>query len=174
MKIFLSTLCALILSFFYSGEAAAQTACPIGATAGSAVCGPSPQTSSSGQEDVEAPRATPLGKWESRWGAIAVDEDTADVGTASDLADKSKAKAQALATCSEAGAKRCKVVTTYRNQCVALAWPTVKYKPASTGLGPSIDFASKRSVSNCDENGGECRVVYSACSKPVFLNFNSI
>ncbi|PPT43480.1 hypothetical protein XarjCFBP7653_00615 [Xanthomonas arboricola] len=113
----------------------------------------------------------PTGKWESRWGAIAIDDSTGSVGTSSDLKSKSDAASKAISTCALEDSKRCKLITTYSNQCIALAWPSIKGKPASTGLAQDESYAKTRAVNNCNESGGDCKAVYSACSKPAFSKY---
>lgn len=151
--------------------AVAQTACPIGTAAGSAMCGPTESSSGGYSNEVPAPRAIPTGKWESRWGAIAIDDSTGSVGTSSDLKSKSDSASKAISTCAVEDSKRCKLITTYSNQCIALAWPSIKGKPASTGLAQDENYAKTRAVNNCNESGGDCKAVYSACSKPAFFKY---
>ncbi|NJC47403.1 UNVERIFIED_ORG: hypothetical protein GGR78_000624 [Xanthomonas campestris] len=151
--------------------AVAQTACPIGTAAGSAMCGPTESSSGGYSNEVPAPRAIPTGKWESRWGAIAIDDSTGSVGTSSDLKSKSDAASKAISTCAVEDSKRCKLITTYSNQRIALAWPSIKGKPASTGLAQDENYAKTRAVNNCNESGGDCKAVYSACSKPAFFKY---
>lgn len=152
-------------------DASAQTACPIGTAAGSAMCGPSPSSAGGSAEELPRPRAVPNGEWESRWGSISIDGNTGSVGTSSDLASKSEAVSRAKNDCESDGSNDCKVITTYSNQCVALAWPSERNKKFATGLSNEKNVAIQRSVTNCEKYGGECRGVYSSCSLPVFHRY---
>ncbi|MCS3745060.1 hypothetical protein FHY18_000590 [Xanthomonas arboricola] len=172
MNGFFCFFCIIGFCAFLIGDADAQTACPIGTAAGSAVCGPT-ETGGGGYDnnEVPAPRAVPTGKWESRWGAIAIDSLTGSVGTSFDLKSKSAAASEAISTCAVEDSKKCKLITTYSNQCIALAWPSVKGRPASTGLAKEENYAKIRAIDNCNESGGDCKVIYSACSQPVFFKY---
>ncbi|PPU69031.1 DUF4189 domain-containing protein [Xanthomonas pisi] len=149
----------------------AQTACPIGTAAGAATCGPSPETGGGSVQEAPRPRAVPTGEWESQWGSIWIDEATASVGTSEGLTSKSAAIQQAKTICASDGSKGCKDITTYSNQCVSLAWPSIEDKAIATGLGATQEVAISRSVANCNKYGGQCRSVYSACSKPIFHKY---
>ncbi|WP_082473559.1 DUF4189 domain-containing protein [Xanthomonas arboricola] len=151
--------------------ALAQTACPIGTAAGAATCGPSQGGGYDAVQEAPPPRAIPTGEWESQWGSIWLDKVTSAVGTSEGSPSKSAAIAKAKKICASDGSKACKEITTYSNQCVSLAWPSVQDRAIATGLGASEEVAITRSIENCDRHGGECRTVYSACSKPLFHKY---
>ncbi|WP_430543891.1 DUF4189 domain-containing protein [Xanthomonas euvesicatoria] len=152
--------------------ASAQTACPIGTAAGGATCGPSPAGGGyDAVQEAPPPRAVPTGEWESKWGSIWLDPVTSAVGTSENSPNKATAVAKAKKICASDGSKGCKEITTYSNQCVSLAWPSVQDKAIATGLGKSEEIAISRSVENCNKHGGECKNVYSACSSPVFHKY---
>lgn len=117
--------------------------------------------------------AQPTGPtWKLTWGAIAIDPDHGDVGTSVGQFSKRKAEREALARCSEKGAKGCKkILFTYQNQCAAVAWPSTIGQNAvvKAASGPTIESASEFAIKHCagPGGGGGCRIVYSGCSDAV-------
>ncbi|WP_343229506.1 DUF4189 domain-containing protein [uncultured Xanthomonas sp.] len=146
-----------------SPMALAQTACPSGVAPGSPQCGPSP-----GGEDGSA-RLT--GEWIKTWGAIAR-ASSGDVGSSTGRFSESDAEAGALERCAGLGNSDCKVVFTYRNQCVA-----VVQGPDGTGVGKivsgaTVSAAKKEALRRCKEaSGSECTVIGTDCSKPYFREY---
>ncbi|MCI4566751.1 DUF4189 domain-containing protein [Lysobacter sp. CFH 32150] len=150
-----------------NGVAWGQTACPGGVSPGDPRCGPSPNAS------VPLPRGP---QWQLTWGAIASDSTTGDVGTTVGHLSRGEAKREALNKCAAGGAKKCRVVLAYKNQCAVYVAPTEKGESvagvAFAQGGPSIDVASQLGMSACREarGGGECSVIYSDCTRPVQEN----
>lgn len=127
---------------------------------------------------------TPTGKWETRWGAIA--EDTAPssaglplaTGVSKSRKSKRDANSAAMAECVRMGGVKCKVRTSYYNQCVALADPSVKPGSAGSGLSTSFtavneDEAKSLALESCEKSvgGQRCEIIYSACSMSEFKAF---
>ena len=88
----------------------AQTACPVGTPAGSAMCGPSP-----GGGEIPAPAPRPSGEWLKTWGAIATSP-SGNGGVSSQRLSKQDAEKVALQNCASAGGTSCKVELAYENQ----------------------------------------------------------
>lgn len=134
----------------------------------------SPLNSTYGQQRPAQPHQ-PVGKWRLTWGAIASDSVTGDIGVVTGESSQEKAKRAAINKCKASGATRCKIDLAYHNQCAAIA------SPADGGLpipgvvinagGPSIEVASEDAMEHCSaaRGGGECTVIYSACSTPVWV-----
>lgn len=144
-------------------------------------CAPIPGASVGGGESGSP---TPTGKWETRWGAIA--EDTAPSSPGQSLAtgvsksrkSKRDANSAAMAECVRMGGAKCKVRTSYYNQCVALADPSPKQGAAEPGLSTTFtaaneDEAKSLAVQSCERGAGgqRCQVIYSACSMSEFKSF---
>lgn len=144
-----------------AGDAAAQTACPVGITPGSAVCGPTP-----------VPRSGPAGHWVYTWGAIAIDPPSSAVGKSTGQATEDDARRTAINDCRTVGTTACEVYITYQHQCVALAWPEKPGKPVGINLGSSVQQASTRAGNDCRATGGgNCRIVYSECTAARFEKY---
>ena len=101
--------------------------------------------------------------WASRWGAIAIDASTNDMGASVNRANEEDAITQAMHDCGLRGSQHCKLEGTYRNQCAAIAWG-----PHHFGLAAASDLDTARSnaIENCAKSATDCKVLYSACSPP--------
>ncbi|MCC8535825.1 DUF4189 domain-containing protein [Xanthomonas axonopodis pv. poinsettiicola] len=164
----------LLLSIAFS--AMAEQGCPPGqypiGGQGVAACAPIPQGS---QENQQSPR--PTGKWIKTWGAVSLDKsDVGALGVSVGKLSKREAQQDAIAGCIKAGGKNCKDWAAYENQCAAVAEP---YKDGRSSAG-SLHFRTgaspediQREVKNIcsSENNGECRVIYTACSEPIFHRY---
>lgn len=107
-------------------------------------------------------------QWEDRWGAIAVDYGTGDMGVAEGLGTDVEAEGLAVSRCSEDGAGNCKIILQYWNSCAAVAVSVPQAGGRMTTIREStLALASRRAVSACLKWGRPCEVVYSACSLPV-------
>ncbi|MBN6101107.1 DUF4189 domain-containing protein [Xanthomonas sp. CFBP 8703] len=149
----------LCLSF----EAGAQTACPVGVAPGSVQCLPDSESSSQ--------PSGPIGEWIKAWGAIA-SSSNGDVGSSTGKFSEQEAKDNALKICTNLGNSDCKVMFTYKNQCVAV----VKAEAGRTGgkivSGASVEDAKKKALNQCkNSSGAECSVVGADCSKPFFKKY---
>ncbi|MGV7193808.1 DUF4189 domain-containing protein [Xanthomonas axonopodis] len=179
MKIFETRKVVLLQLFLFSpviiSFAEAQTACPIGTNAGSAVCGPS-QDSSGGygaSQEISPPRAVPNGRWIKTWGAIASSPSSGG-GSSVGKFSKADAEREALDRCSEQGVTDCKVALSYRNQCVAFAFPIAGKGNNSINTGKTVEIASRDAKEKCEKwkgGGGDCQIIYSACSEPFFEKY---
>lgn len=164
----LSLLTGLCLSWAGSAFAQCQAGIP---AAGNPQCIPPsawPQNAPAGAAASAGPT------WKLTWGAIAIDLDSGDVGTAVGKPNKRKAEREALNRCEANGAKGCRqVLFAYENQCAVIAWPSV------VGVGAGViaqsaatveaasEIALKRCAGTSVGDSGGCRIVYSECSEPV-------
>lgn len=99
-------------------------------------------------------------RWATRWGAIAVDDHTGNVGTIASQSSASEAKRIALERC---GSKGCEIVMEYHNQCAAIAWGTKVYNASGAATG---DEAAKRALRLCGKDANDCKIVFNECSLP--------
>jgi hypothetical protein len=104
--------------------------------------------------------ATLPARWATRWGAIAVDNHTGDVGTSTDQSTASNARRIALKQCSSKG---CEVQMEYHNQCAAIAWGTKVYNASSAA---TLEEASERAMRLCGKDASDCKIVLAECSLP--------
>lgn len=164
----LRLLIGVLTILLFVNVAGAQTACPYGATPGSVVCGPMPDSGAS----VPPPPPVPSGEWESKFGAIAIDLAANAVGTSDSHASRLKAEEAALLGCRIEGGVNCDLVAWAENQCLALAWPRGDGGGfAGTGRGKTQSQAEKKSLSNCKAHDGKCEVLWSKCNEPVFHRY---
>lgn len=124
--------------------------------------GCAPMDSGSTNTQITPPDPGPY--WQTRWGAIAADGSTGTFGVSNDVASKRVAEKNAKAMCKSKGGRKCKLQSTFYNQCGALAWGDTHY---SSFRAPDIDDAKKSAVEHCEKTTTNCRVYYSACSYPV-------
>ncbi|ATS87133.1 MULTISPECIES: DUF4189 domain-containing protein [Xanthomonas] len=166
-----SALCA-------AGTAKAEQGCPPGqypiGGQGVAACAPIPQENSTEQQ------SRPSGKWIKTWGAIAMGsvDSIFSYGVTTGKLSKSEAEKDALNRCASHGEKNCKIGLAYKNQCAAIAEPKVNGKPFSTGLSNFVGAGTTAEASNvalerCKADnrptpGVECKIIYEACSEPIF------
>lgn len=167
----------LLLSIAFS--AMAEQGCPPGqypiGGQGVAACAPIPQGSQENLEQQQSPR--PTGKWIKTWEAVSLDKsDVGALGVSVGKLSKREAQRDAIAGCIKAGGKNCKDWATYENQCAAVAEP---YKDGRSSAG-SLHFRTGASAEDIQrevkdicssENNGECRVIYAACSEPIFQRY---
>lgn len=151
----------------------AKYTCPVGAAWNDPRCIREPVEQGAndrhGQANPSSPK--PLGKWETTWGAIAVDPVVGDMGTVVGKRSEREAKREAARLCAKHGAKQCEV-TSYHNQCGVVAWPSAVGASVTTQSGPTIEVASQLALSECNSRAGaNCRIVYSDCTKPNFNKF---
>ncbi|WP_249027693.1 DUF4189 domain-containing protein [Xanthomonas cucurbitae] len=154
-----------------SHNAHAEQGCPPGqypiGGQGVVACAPIPQDNPIQQ----APR--PSGKWLKTWGAIASDGGD-NLGVSKGKLKKKEAQEEALEKCRSVSGKECAIDFIYENQCASIAEPYLGER-AVTGMlayarGPSKESATSDVISRClkDNEGSECRVIYNACSEPIF------
>ncbi|WP_115528119.1 MULTISPECIES: DUF4189 domain-containing protein [Xanthomonas] len=115
--------------------------------------------------------AQPSGEWQTRWGAIAVDDVGKNLGVSSGESSKSKANKLAVSRCGEEGASGCKAIITYKNGCIAMAG-SASEKKSSSYQADSIVRAEQLALEVCDKQYGSFKVIYSECSQAKFRAYN--
>ncbi|MCF8867786.1 DUF4189 domain-containing protein [Xanthomonas campestris pv. campestris] len=102
--------------------------------------------------------------------------DVGALGVSVGKLSKREAQRDAIAGCIKAGGKNCKDWAAYENQCAAVAEP---YKDERSSAG-SLHFRTGASAEDIQrevrdicssENNRECRVIYTACSEPIFQRY---
>ncbi|PPT73362.1 hypothetical protein XaplCFBP3122_20810 [Xanthomonas arboricola pv. populi] len=134
---------------------------------GAIACAPIPQ----GNPVEQPPR--PSGKWIETWGAIAGDGNE-NLGVSTGKLKKADAQQDAVEKCEAESQKKCSVLYVYENRCAAIAEPEHRgYMIRGFAAGPSIEVASRNAISFCNQKNkeGQCKVIYTACTEPVFQKF---
>jgi hypothetical protein len=108
----------------------------------------------------------PQGHWVSRWGGIAVDKNNGFFGVANNFANKRLAKKSALSKCKANGGKECEFKLAYYNQCAVIAWGDSSYFVQSK---ETIEAAAMLALPKCNESTSNCKIVYSGCSPPEWI-----
>lgn len=117
------------------------------------------------QQQTTPPR--PLGRWESRWGAIATDEPHGIVGSVTGLSSRQAAERGAMADCAAKGGQHCKLETWYSNGCAALVVGDHVYNVTAEA---SLEQATEQGMKICSRGGVTgCHVHFSACSLPALI-----
>jgi hypothetical protein len=112
--------------------------------------------------------------WRLTWGAIAISK-SGDIGVVIGKVSARGAKREAMAQCGTEGALDCKLALVYQNQCAVIAKPSQQGSLIAgtviTGSGPTIEETSQEALASCSaaHGGGECKIIYSDCTKPVLV-----
>lgn len=147
----------------WSVGAQAQTRCPMGAQAGSIQCIPDDAPAGGGSA---APR--PTGYWVKTWGAIAKSPTTGEAGNALGKYSETEAREVAVRVCGEGGSKDCEVRLTFYNQCATVVTSDSEtFYQSAVSEERAISLATK----SCKESGGQCKVLWSACTEPIFIKY---
>jgi len=160
------------LLIFWARGAYAEGRCPPGQypVGGQGVGGCAPIPGYGGNQTAQpAPPPIDPGRYEDRWGAMALSDSTPDAGVVVDQLTEGDAKRVAIEKCSRNGLKDCRILLTYRNQCAAWVVPSADSPGAKTGIsaGLSEQAAVDNATSKCKHApGGSCVLAYSACSLP--------
>nr|WP_312250030.1 DUF4189 domain-containing protein [Stenotrophomonas geniculata] len=134
-------------------------------------CAPIPGAGAGGQQQVGTQVSHPTGRWHKTWGAIATGGQ-GDTGVSKQKFSKREAEQEALSQCATWGATNCQVKLTYHNQCVAIASPQASQTGAFFASAAEVGDAKEDAMAGCGKKGGvQCKVMYSACSAPVFEQF---
>jgi hypothetical protein len=131
-------------------------------------CVPDPRTLQQPQAQPEQPPA-PRGHWETRWGAIAIDNVKGKLGGVTNHSNKGSATKAAMAECyKDGGGKDCKINLTYYNQCAVVAWGDDGY--AYSGRD-SLEEANQDALQSCGKVTRNCELVYNACSNAQWISY---
>jgi hypothetical protein len=121
--------------------------------------------SSSGSRGSSAPSKPRV--LDSKYGAVALDMKTGAFDSAYGETSEAIAKKNALARCNS---KSCKIIGSYRNTCVALAWGLLSKKGSISPAGFGIEktLAEADALKKCSAQGGRnCKIMMPAeCSLP--------
>ena len=99
--------------------------------------------------------------WENRFGAIASDPNSAEVGVSENEVSKRQAEKVAKERC---GSSSCRITISVRNSCQAAAWGGGH---AGYGGADTKEDATTIALNNCSSKGHTCEVKYVGCSLPV-------
>lgn len=128
-------------------------------------CVPIPGAQSfQGAQLEEGSRSTT--SWITHWGAIAIDSNTASLGATTTATTESDAENEALTSCRNKGGKRCEIMITVQNACMAMV---VGASRLNVKGGSTKEEAEARGMSICNEKDTNCAVYYSGCSVPIKL-----
>ncbi|MGY0505909.1 DUF4189 domain-containing protein [Luteimonas sp. e5] len=156
-------LVGLALPGFGSAQAPPTTGpCPPGAVPSQGVC-VSPAQAAANRAGSSRPsiRETYTEVWENRFGAIAADYENSRSGVSENQRSKRAAERLALSQC---GTRGCRVISSIRNSCHAVA-----YGPGGVGHASyeNQETAERFAIEQCNKVGRNCEVQYSSCSLPV-------
>ena len=84
---------------------------------------------------------------------------------AHDRASKEDAMQAAMKGCLEQGAKRCEIISTYANGCVALASSESRFGVAARNTTAEAESAA---MTQCKD--ATCQIIYGGCSQPKVLS----
>jgi len=154
----------LVCLFGIQPLAHAEGGCPAGTVPeggpGASSCRPLPGPGQPGAQAPSGPRSV---TYIERWGAVAMDTHaTANVGASHDKSSRTEAERIAMENCLSLGSRKCELISTYSNGCVALAESTAHFGIASR---PTPSDAQGAAMKQCDE--ASCKVVFTDCSKAI-------
>jgi hypothetical protein len=115
-------------------------------------------------QSAPSAEAVALPQWATRWGAIAYDSKAGRFGGKEGLDSKRKAEKAAIKECKKNGGSACKIVTSYYNQCGAIAWGS---NLLTASRGPDRDVTIQQAVESCNNNSNNCQAYYAGCSLPL-------
>gem|GEM_PF-4615669 len=100
---------------------------------------------------------------EDKFGAIAFSQPDGICGASYDYSTREGAEGGAMRECKEKGGTACKIITSFRNNCAALA----RTEEGGYGWGrrSTKEEAQGAAMTKCDEQGAGCRVICSVCSE---------
>ncbi|WP_082648568.1 DUF4189 domain-containing protein [Lysobacter capsici] len=152
---------ALVGALSLSGIAVAQS-CPSGIpSAGNPVCIPPGQSNSPYYQSGGASVSTTAVKWETRWGAFAIDMKTG-LGTSKGMRSKRAAQNAAISACRNKGGQSCKIQLAYFNQCGVIVQGEAGFNVASA---ETLERATEIGMKGCSAAGDRnCTVYFSECS----------
>ena len=154
-----------ILLFYFSLDASAQTACPTGVSAGSAQCGPTPQSQGGG-----AAPPPPREVWVDNWFSYAQCNETGKNGISHTFDTPREARQAAIALCQAEGGVKCEAIAVNKNSCFSIVG-AMGDDPGRThggvySEGATLELAEDMGIGRCmrEHPGLECRVNFSMCN----------
>ena len=154
----------MLILFILSDSTFAEGGCPPGTYPANPpatnICNPFPGNQSNGQ-----PQQT-QGRWETRWGAIAIDETVGTFGAVKNFASKRLATKAAVAACKANAGMRCEARLSYYNQCAVIAWGDTGY---ATQGAETVKIASDLGLEACNKFSRNCKIYYADCSPAVWI-----
>lgn len=155
-----------LVSIMAAGAAWAQTACPTGVAAGSAQCGPSPQSQGAGGRAAPPPAEV----WVDNWFSHAICTETGHTGVAHTFDTLAEARDGALALCRSNGGANCVTEFVGRNKCFSIVIAVKGGSTLSEGgnysVADTLEAAEDRGIGSCMRHhpGAQCKVGYSMCN----------
>ena len=151
----------LVACWSASGLAVAQ-GCPAGIpSAGNPGCIPPDQSNSPYYQSTGGSVSAPAAKWETRWGAFAIDM-KAGLGTSKGMRSKRAAQSAAISACRDKGGQSCKIQLAYFNQCGVIVQGEAGFNVASAD---TLERATEIGMKGCSAAGDQnCTVYFSECS----------
>jgi hypothetical protein len=109
-----------------------------------------------------------VGEWQSNWGAVAVDSESAILGSVTGFTRIVRAEDAALADCRAKGGRACVFGYSYKDGCVVMVQGdrTYFFESAETASG-----AEKAGLDRCRSGQTGCRIRLSACALPTFIPY---
>ena len=163
----------LLILLSFSQIAGAEGGCPPGMyppnPSNTSICYPFPDTQSNPPAQVQAP-AKPQGRWETRWGAIAMSSSgVITYAGVVNFSTKQSAQKAAIARCNaNGGGKSCKVGLAFYNQCGVIA--SGDTATVMQG-GATIEIASGMGLKKCSKDTTNCKIYYADCSPPAWISY---
>ncbi|QDE38921.1 DUF4189 domain-containing protein [Luteibacter pinisoli] len=155
---------SILITFGFIRPAFAEDGCPSGQY---------PQQGNGWRSCVPAGNSTPQGSdsqfvqpyREARWIALTADTTEGVLGHSADSRTEDEAVRSAIADCTAQGGRSCKVVTSAKNGCIAIAVGDTRFEADS---GRTADEASTKVIDECTKYPSKnCKILYSGCVKPV-------
>ncbi|UYK71695.1 DUF4189 domain-containing protein [Xanthomonas sacchari] len=169
-----------IAGLILAGTVYAEGGCPPGqypiGGQGAVGCAPILQDQPSQQQ-----AARPAGRWVETWGAIAMGsmDSINSYGVTTGKRSKSEAESDALKRCASHGEANCKIGLAYKNQCAAVAEPSIDGKTFADGASNFVGAgstakASEVALERCGRSNKSraiCKIIYTACTEPVYEQY---
>lgn len=105
-------------------------------------------------------------RWKKTWGAMALDNSSAEIkaGAVAGADSKRIAEKEAVSKCKEnGGGSECKVFISYYNQCMAFVSGDWRHNASSAA---TIELAAKNAMAVCEKVTVNCEVIYTECTAP--------
>lgn len=103
--------------------------------------------------------------WEARWIALTADTTEGVLGHSGESRSEEEAGRSSMADCVAQGGRSCKVVTSAKNGCVAIAVGDTRFEADS---GRTDEEARAKVLDECTRYPSKnCNVLYSGCAAPV-------